>query len=467
MFTLARFRMMEGLKDAKFIFLCTLIVVAFLFNGMVYSEKYRLEWSNYQDGVADNTEGLDAASSSLMSVAAFNQNVLMPPSPLSFVADGGSRMLPNAVVVNAFARFDLLHLHRGNYKLPLLIAVDWTFIIGGLMTLLAIVVSFGAVSGEKRSGTLRLALSNPLSRLSLFLGNYFGLLAVIIVALLLGAIVNLVTIEVMGGPPLNEETLTTLGWAFVLAVLCLSAFLLAGLAASAMTGRPAVALVVLLVIWVLAVVATPGVARLLSEQMVEIPSQQFVREEQTRVGEEIRDSYPPIIGRFTGNPFEEGMPLRAESTSRVTQARQRIRDEADAAQVRQVSLAQGIASVSPFGLLSDGLQTLSSTGIHGVEQLTRNAERYRRQLHNFVIDRDRQDPESAHLVYGDGRGVERNTFSMRETPLEIIPRAGALWTASGLSRDRPWPLWQMVWLLAYNLLAGLIAFVALIRYDPR
>ncbi len=466
MLSIARLKMLDGLKDAKFLFLAVLVVLSFLFNGIVGAERYRVERDGYLESVAQNTRGLENNSSNLQLLSSFQQHFQKPPSPLSFVAEGGGRMLPNSVVMNAFARLEMGHEGRGNYKLPLLNSVDWNFIVGGLMALLAIVISFGSVSGEKRDGTLRQVLANPVSKLSLFAGNYLGLLAVALAALVLGLVVNLVALELLDGPPLSGEVLLPLAWSFFISILYISLFILVGMAASAMTSRPAVALVILLVFWVLAVVATPGVSRLLSDQMVDIPQQQWVSEEQERVHDEIWDSYPPTIGRFSGNPFEPQMPMRAEANQRICEAQQRVRDGVSAARVQQVLLAQGISWISPYGLLSDSLQTLCGTGIHGFSLLREGAERYRRILHDFVVERDGRDSESAHLVYGNS-SIESNTFSTKEVPLDSVPRGTAVWPADGSGNRHETPWWQLIWLLLYNLAAGLISFTALMRYDPR
>lgn len=467
MFAIARHRILEGLKDAKFLFLCALVLLAFLFNGIVSSDKYKKEQADYLTMETETSESVAETCSNLQDLAKLNHYFQRPTSPLGFVSESGDRLLPNSVLLNAFARFDLLRRHRENYKLPLLPAIDWSFIIGGLMSLLTIVVGFGAVCGEKRSGTMRQLLSNPVSRLKLFLGNYLGLLTVIIIALLLGIAINLTTILFAGGPPLSLETLLDLGWAVILAILYLSTILLAGLAVSSMTSRPAVALVVLLVFWVLTVVATPGVCRLTAEQIHEIPSLQWVEEEQDRVSTEIWESYTINIGRWMGDPFEPQMPKRAEALQRMSDACQRIRDQAEEAQINQLRLAQNLSFVSPFGLLHDGFQALSGTGVHGLDRLRDNAERYRKKLHSFIVEHDRMDKESAHLVYPSGRYVERGTFSVKEVSFSTVPGRDDYWTAGGLSVERPLPLQHILILLGYNLLAGLVAFIALLRYDPR
>lgn len=469
MLKIALFRMQEGMKDAKFLFLTAIIILAFIFNATVYSDRYRIELEDYTRSEAENSQWLEEASSNLQSLAEQRQHFSAPPSPIAFISEGGSRLLPNTIVLNAFGRMETLHKGRGNYRFTLGTEIDWTFIIGVLMTLLTIMVSYGVVSGDKRLGTLRLVLANPISRIKLFAGNYLGLLSIIVVALIVGILVNLLTFILTGGPPLTLEKLIIIGWTIVVSILCLSAFLLAGLAVSAMTGRPAVSLIILLVIWVLMVIAVPGITRLVAEQLQEVPSQQWVAEEQARVHKEIWANYPVEIGQFNGNPFEPQMPLRAKASQEIIDTKQRILDQAANAKINQVKLAISLSFVSPHGVFTDSIQHISNRGIHGLVDLRDKAEHYRAELRTFVETSDENDPDSGHLVYPDPYdwSVENNTFSQKEVPFSTVPRGDILWTAGGQADERPLPLWHILILVGYNLLAGLVAFIALLRYDPR
>ena len=486
MLNITRLQLLEGLRDAKFLFLSTIILVAFLVNGIVYTGLFHLSREDFQSSVVSNREELKEAAIGpeyfsrmygpaenprLQFLAKYEQRLTAPPSPLIFLADGGDRYLPNVILVNAFGVYENFRERRENEEMPVLPPLDWSLIVGALMTLLAILVSYASFAGEKSSGTLRQLLSNPLSRFKLFAGKYLGLLAVLMVALVLGVLVNLAAIVFLEGPPITAETLEAVGWAFLLSVLCVSAFLFLGMAVSAMTHHPSVALVVLLVLWIIAVVILPGLGRLLAEQLIEVPSKEYVEEEQTRVKKEVEENAPEIWGTWRGNPFDEHIPIRADVYREVALEQQRIRENAFQAQVGQVTLAKIFSSISPSGLLSDSMQTLAGSGVRGFEILLDNADRYRRMLYSFVIERDRLDPDSPHIVYPSGRSFgmysDRGTFSLKEVPMEAVPAPESLWNATGLSRERPWPNWQLLILLLVNLQMALIAFIALVRYDPR
>jgi ABC-type transport system involved in multi-copper enzyme maturation permease subunit len=52
--------------------------------------------------------------------------------------------------------------------------MDWFLIVGVVMSLLALVFSYDAICGEREDGTLRLAISYPVSRSVLLLGKWTG-----------------------------------------------------------------------------------------------------------------------------------------------------------------------------------------------------------------------------------------------------------------------------------------------------
>ena len=53
-------------------------------------------------------------------------------------------------------------------------AIDWVFIIGGLLSLMALLFTFDAFIGEKERGTLRLVMAQSLPRHTLLLGKFLG-----------------------------------------------------------------------------------------------------------------------------------------------------------------------------------------------------------------------------------------------------------------------------------------------------
>jgi ABC-type transport system involved in multi-copper enzyme maturation permease subunit len=467
MILIARRQLIDGIRDAKYLFLALLVLLAFIANGIVFTENYRLQGEDYHAAVAETDRLMQGVCGNLQEAAIFLQKMIRPPSALTFIAEGGGGMMPNAVVLNAFSRWSIEYQQRDNEKIPVLPPLDWSFIVGVMMTLLAILVSYNAVAGEKKDGTLKLVLSNPLSKLKFFAGKYLGLLLTMLICFFVGITFNLSTMVLLGGPPITAETLWAVGWAAVLAILCISAYLLAGLAVSSMTRTPAVALVVLLVFWIVTVFAVPGIGRLVAEQVVSVPSQAAVAEEVDKVLTEIWDNRPLYAANFNGDPFEPHLPQRAQLSWDQNGARERVNAAYIDSQIRQVLAAKLISAASPYGLLGDSLEVLAGTGVYGFEQLHRNSITYRRQLYQFVVNRDKNDPDTPHLVYGWYSSYDPGVFSQRPVPFAAIPKPAAFWRETGLPLEREWPLWQLLVLAGFNLIAGVVALFALLRYDPR
>ncbi|MCF6343630.1 MAG: ABC transporter permease [Devosiaceae bacterium] len=118
--------------------------------------------------------------------------------------------------------------------------------------LLALLLSFDAISGEIERGTLALSLTYPLSRAEILFGKFLAQLVVLAVAiglaLLLTAIISLL---------LNRGvsmSFTPLIWLFFTSILLGASFLGLGYMVSALVRQPSVASGLAIVIWLVLVI---------------------------------------------------------------------------------------------------------------------------------------------------------------------------------------------------------------------
>lgn len=122
----------------------------------------------------------------------------------------------------------------------------------GILSLLAILVAYDGVSGEKERGTLKLLLINPLSRGDVLLGKYLGAMATVTIPLVLAMLlaVPLLTLNGVRFQPSDYGRLLVI---LVVLLVFLSSVVILSLAVSAMTTRSAVAILALSVLWLLLV----------------------------------------------------------------------------------------------------------------------------------------------------------------------------------------------------------------------
>jgi hypothetical protein len=84
--------------------------------------------------------------------------------------------------------------------------------------------------------------------------------------------------------------------------------------------------------------------------------------------------------------------------------------------ITQVQRARAITSISPATLLQHLLEAFAGTGLDRHQQFIENAQRYAREYREFVVDMDRGDPESLHIM-----GV-REGMSQKPVNPEAVPK---------------------------------------------
>ena len=141
---------------------------------------------------------------------------------------------------------------------PNVTKIDWSFIIGYVLSLIALLFTFDAISGERERGTLRLMLANSIPRHIALMGKFLGALISISVPFTLAVLINLLIISTAKDVHLGVEAWGRLSILFFIALLYTCLFLALGLLVSARVQRSAVSLVILLLIWVVFVIFVPS-----------------------------------------------------------------------------------------------------------------------------------------------------------------------------------------------------------------
>lgn len=467
MLLIARNELMRGFKDAKFLLLSLLVLCAFGINGYVYSVRYDTQIEDYRRVLAENELLLNENMDNLQNLSNQLIKVMRPPSPLMFIRDGGDHLIPDSWSVNAFIYRDPVRESRSNRFLPIVGSLDWSFIIGTLMSLLAILISFDSISGEKQQGTLRLLLSNPLSRLSLFFGKFLGLIIVLSITMICGAFICLIIIVFIGHIPLSFSMVSEIAAVLILGLTCVVSFLLLSLTISSMVHNPAVGLVNLLILWMILGVAVPGITRLIGQKTVAVETESDIERNISSARAAISDSHPEEAHEIVNDPADKRVRFRKIMEMELLASEQQIRDNAIRNKIRQSETIDLLSWITPMGILSSSYEKLSGTGLTGYISLFENAGRYRDQLMDFTIERDRLDPDSPHQIYSFGTSTDHGVYSEKPVELSTVPRPQALYSSDTQSTSVRSPFLELLILLIINIQMGFLGIVAISRYDPR
>lgn len=211
----------DNLNSLRFALATVLLLGLMLTNAIMHLREHPKRVQNYHNAVTRHQNRLaNYAEDSLYKLAKQGPGWLYKkPSALRFCAEGGETFLPSTVE-GGFSRWEkggepllesfwILVYHSATPDLhnvrPNVAKVDWSFIIGYVLSLIALLFTFDAVSHEREQGTLRLMFANPIPRHTVLIGKFLGALISINIPFTLAVLVNLLVISTSSDVHLGAE----------------------------------------------------------------------------------------------------------------------------------------------------------------------------------------------------------------------------------------------------------------------
>ncbi|HPW17948.1 MAG TPA: ABC transporter permease subunit [Candidatus Aminicenantes bacterium] len=378
-----------------------------------------------------------------------------------------------------------------NDPLPVMFPlIDLTFIVTILVSLIALILTYDAVSGEKEEGTLKLMLANGLPRSKIVLAKAAGaglmLLGPLVVSLAAGLLVIVLDPRV----DWTGADWAALGLILVAAAAYATVFALIGILVSSVHRSSASSIMTSLFVWTLLVLVVPNLSPYAASFLSPAPSRIKVARETARLTDVDRDDLGrKLAAQYRAEVLREHPVLgerltEAEVKRRVAEdpqyraayeagraAVQRAWDEANRVQnakadelrrdlrkkeEAQTGLARAISMISPLADFSYLATDLSSTG-------TRNQAHFARLagLWGQAFYRDYQPRKIEAFRAKDPTGDPWNTaIDMSDAPRFHYVEEGL----GGRVRAALPPFGA---LLGFCVVLFAAAYVAFIRYDVR
>lgn len=352
---------------------------------------------------------------------------------------------------------------------------DLIFFVGIVMSLLALVFSYEAVSGEKEQGTLRLMLSYSLPRDTYLLGKWIGgfvSLILPLVAGLIGAVIITLVFRDVHYTPANWMQLLLI---FLASVLYLAAIYSLGLFISARTERPATSAVAVLLVWVILVLAWPAVTPYLSAQFGRITSlvdlEKSKRDvhqrgwEQWEQASKAYDKAHEIPEKW----WEKGINGNSEimlrkwiamndatlkTISFITQEQEKLDNNLFNAINRQTLMGQRVARLSPFASFMYVALAAAGEDAGNERALRKQLIEYKGQLSAYGSKKEVEELE-AQL-----KGEKNPKYSSADYPRFTVPLTTMPHVLGGMALD-------VALLLVWNVVFFMGAYMSFLRYDVR
>jgi len=187
---------------------------------------------------------------------------------------------------------------RGNPFLSIFPSLDMLIVVKVVLGLLAILLSFDAVAGEREKGTLSLTLFNPVSRALLLMGKSLGAMSSLAIAAAVGFLTALIVFIASPMVSLSWGEWGRIGLIFLCTLLYLGQFYFLGLIVSCRTRSAGTALGITVLCWAVLMVIVPNLAVHMATKL------QAVKD-----GSEIVNGWPLRLGALQDIPDEVGWAL--------------------------------------------------------------------------------------------------------------------------------------------------------------
>lgn len=387
----------ENFNTVRFYLILILTILLFVVSSVIHVRNYEQKISDFREDISENESLLMEKSKDLLQLARASQSLMKKPNPLELLSEANEKILPNKFQSNIFyLQFPEVE-GRSNILLRGFKTVDWEFVVAVVLSFLAFVLSYDAVCGEKEQKTLSLIFSNSVRTAKVYLGKFFGLLITMAIPLFVGSLIGLLVINLSGKVSIAYGKVVLFLFA---SLLFLSLFLLVGMTVSSLFSQSVTCAVTLLFIWIIVAFVIPATGNLIASQFYPIPKRGEIEKRIEVTQDDIyATKYKDTpAGRWNGNQFAPWVPLRAQWSTDIMNARNQIYENYIDQMINQVEKTKRVTRFSPVSVFRFLAEEISGTGAKRFESFYNQAVQYKQQLYDFVEEKDRLDEKSPHFL---------------------------------------------------------------------
>lgn len=400
-----------------------------------------------------------------LDVLAFTkQNLVKKVPTLSFIS-GTNDNIPDGSSMFYFLSPSVKTNASSNIYLNALYSLNWSRIFIFILSFVIVCFSYDAFSGEKEQGTLKLMLASSVSRFSIVIGKYLGLLVTFLISLIISLVVTVVM--VMVSPELEflqGDAVKLLLFVFA-GIIFLSINILIGFTISCLSKTSAVNLSISLIAWAIMAVIFPSTSWLGINKIKPIPTIAEVNDKITTMQNDLKDCSLMWNGDWVGKEPGDGVLGRKDCNDRRTKIETDVWRDYHNRLFSQTETAINIASISPFSSFQFLCDKLTDNGYYGYNNFYNQVLNYQKQYRSFIDDKDRADKKSYHLIWNESYYTS-SFMSNQKVNAGEIPRFEYN-KPSSLSEVLKSSAWNIFYLSSWMIVLFACVCIAFFRYDVR
>ncbi len=441
-------------------------------------KNYSQRLSDYQQEVQSYKDNTGSVSSHMSAEG------VHPPSPLSIFSRGLDYKMPYKVITSRDDGYRIEYA-KPDSKQDLLGEIDFAFIVAFVLSILAIVFTFSAISGDKESGVLRGVLSNAVLRRQVLMAKLIGNYVVFLVPFLLSMLVALLVVYFSGVIPifsagLFPSVLVMIG----ISLVFLFALFNLGLWISALTRNSILSINVLLLLWIVLGLVIPKISPIIGAVVYPVEStgvfeskklllrNNILKEqynEEKELYEDVRMQIAPgSQGVSSGHNEindaydEQVKPLREKYEQKIILETEKLTNDYTMRCNKQNNIARSISRLSPINSINNLMAEFSGTGYSEAENFVQQAQQFQVMVKREVYDRFK------HNVYRTKTGTASSTsaiggFDSQKASIPVLDPYQFVSVAKVFQQN-----WVDIMLLClYSLLFFVCGFISFLRFDVR
>ena len=456
--------LLTNLRSLRLSLTFILLVVSMMIAGLVFAQKYHQTVKDYSRDVNANLQKTRDGVNSLNDLAFHSYYLHKSPNPMRLCAEGREKYTPNSFLITISSVNGMENRARVNFLRARLEDLDWAFIIGVVVSFAAIILTYDAISGEREDGTLKLMMSNSVSRASIILGKYLGSVVSLLVPLTVAVMLSLIIVLILGVNFTGAEW-GRIGMIWLISMVYASCFLMLGLFVSGITRNSTTSLVILLFLWTIFIAIIPGSGRIIAGNIQKVTSGRIIDKKMRDAWEQVAGRYPSDTYNWNWNfvpPVPEQVIRRGKCTWETAEAWDRVRNDHRKEMMQQLRLAQNVMRASPMTIYTFLCEAIAGTGASRSENFMAQVKKFRDEWREWIFGEVKKDKDSFHLLSNE---KWTRPYSRKKPDFENMPRFSD--KLPRLEESFQSGLLDLCLLILFNVIFFMASYLAFMRYDVR
>ncbi len=450
----------DHIGSSKMIIAFTIIVTLMIVNCLGFMKDFSDSTTLYQKLNIETREALKNNSGNLWQLTFTNQRFIYPPSILGFLAAGYQKHLPNGLHMHFFGISNPEYFKKENIFVSGSMDLDWNNILIFFVSFICIFFSYNTFSGEKINGTLKLMMSNPVSKRQVIIGKYLGICFIVFIPFIIGVIITILVFLFSHVIQLSLYQFTGIIYYLFAAALFISLNVLIGMLISTLTSRSIVSLSLVMLIWLVFSIVVPGIGWIISKKTTPVESL-------NSINDRLSSEMIALGGSRWDDRWKTPTPevlANKNHFDKATEISNRIWNNYQNSLFAQAKSGISVSKISPFQVFRFLGEKVADNGFFRYINFYNQVKDYHLVYKDFIINKDKTDKDSYHLIWNYRYHTVR-FMSVKPVSFEEIPKFEYK-DISNLEKIGN-TKWELFILIIWNVLLFAGVFYAFVRYDVR